>query len=819
MPVDKSPRSGLSCQVEHVSLKFIQEVNQNLCTVQVASNTMFIALKTGHVFIIYLDDPATVYSFLLPMLVNNQEKLLHIWVNPEGDLVLFKTNFAKYYLGHVNAIVSKSKDSKVTTLKKMNKKNCDIQTVDWSFDKSAFLIGTKEGKAYYVNAAACVRNANDDAQVTRVYSSSQPIDGIAFRKNNGALLVTGSQIFFWNKDMVGASDPIQTFSSVAPTESEQYEQSDKEFGLKFTTMNNKFAWVTQSGIVFGDMSQKNALSNAKVLLYLELPASTHRVKDVRLTDFHLVILRGSEIIIVNQLTMKIVFQESIFNTNEIEKLHSLSVDYTQEPPTIWCYSGSNVYEIVMSGESKSVWKLLCENNQFEDALSLKHLSPLDIDTIHSKYGDYYYDNRQWLNAANEYSKTKMINNCGPIALKFMDSSDKLESLQLFLNKNLQKTHENSQVKQTILSSWIVWNYVNQLNDIDEIITKNPSENNYLNRKQELEQEFKSFIKDNLPKLDRETVYLIISRQNRKKELLFFATLVQDYEYVLSYWIKLENWYESLKLIASLQDPNLIYKYSNILLVSSPDATINTWMQIPNLDPLPLIPSILSYYTSYQNKKISNNLSHFQNHGTVYLKWCIREQRNVDPLIHNTFLYMMITDNVSEKDQEIIQFLKNHSKQCYDKDFILRLSLRFKKHEISIFIYSELSLYEEAVNLALERDMLKEAKNVVSLVSDKDLKKQLWLKIASLMIGRDRDIKNSVTTILQECGSVLSIKDLLPLFDEFVTIANLKEELVRNLEKHSMQITKISRDIKDSLKIKQEIKQDIKLFEKRYEKLA
>ena len=180
---------------------------------------------------------------------------------------------------------------------------------------------------------------------------------------------------------------------------------------------------------------------------------------------------------------------------------------------------------------------------------------------------------------------------------------------------------------------------------------------------------------------------------------------------------------------------------------------------------------------------------------------------------------MITDNVSEKDQEIIQFLKNHSKQCYDKDFILRLSLRFKKHEISIFIYSELSLYEEAVNLALERDMLKEAKNVVSLVSDKDLKKQLWLKIASLMIGRDRDIKNSVTTILQECGSVLSIKDLLPLFDEFVTIANLKEELVRNLEKHSMQITKISRDIKDSLKIKQEIKQDIKLFEKRYEKLS
>ncbi|CDO94018.1 unnamed protein product [Kluyveromyces dobzhanskii CBS 2104] len=779
---------------------------------------MFIALKTGHIFIIDLDDPATVHSFVLPMLINSQEKLLHVWVNPQASLILFKTNFAKYHLGHVQSIVNKSKDPKLTTLKKLNKKSFDVRTVDWSFDEFALLAGTKEGIAYYISFGSSAKSVGEDAHITKIHSATEPVDGIMFRKSLGALLIIGSQIMYWDGSITQKMDPIETFSSVKPTAVERYQQMDKECGSRFSFMGSRFAWVTQSGIVIGDFTDEKVLANAKVLLYIELPASTHRVKDVRLTKYHLILLRGSEVIVVNQLTMKVTFQECIFNSNDTEKLHSLCVDYSQDPLTVWCHSGSNVYEIVTSGEDKSVWKHLCDLHRFEEALTLNGLSPIQRDYVHSLYGDYYYEQQMWLEAATQYSKIKMLNNCGPIALKFMNDSSQVASLQLLLSNYLQGTKENYQVKQVILASWIVQNYMNQLNDIDERISREATNTDLGNSKTEIVLEFESFVTQNFNKMDRETVYQIISRQNRKKELLFFATLAQDYEYVLAYWIKLENWYESLKLLSSLQDPELIYKYSTILLISSPDATINTWMQITSLDPVPLIPSILSYFTSHQKRKAEGIYSNVQNYGANYLKWCIRDQHNTVPIVHNTYLYMMIVDKSADKDQEVMQFLSKYSKDYFDKDFILRLSLRHERYSVSICIYSEMSLYEEAVTLALNYGRLQEAKNVASTVKDPDIKRTLWLDIAAVVIKKDKDIKNTLTVLIQESENVLSVKDLLPLFDEFVTIANIKEELVRILEKHSMRITKLSQEIRDSLKIKKEIKNDIVLFKNRYENL-
>lgn len=814
----KSPEAELTCQVEYVSLNFIKEVNQNLCAVRVASNIMVLALKNGYVFIINLSDPGTVHSFLLPMLLKNQEKLLDIWINPQATLVFFKTNFAKYYLGNIEKMTSEDSGTKLSTLKKLNKKNCDIQTVDWSFDEHSILLGTKEGKAYYVDLTPCVKDMSDDAKVTKVYSSTQPIDGISYNKSLGALLVTGSDISFWKSEVTAANDIVKTFVSIAPAGKESFEQSDKEYGTKFVTHGEKFAWITNSGIVYGALTDNKVLKDAKILLYVELPSSSHRIKDIRLTDYHIIILRGSEILVVNQLNMKLVFSESIFKSDEAERLISLSVDYSQDPPTIWCHSNSNVYEIVMTGEARSVWRLLCEDSQFVHALALKGLSQIEVDQIHSMYGDYYYNKKNWSKAASEYGNLKNIYDCGTVALKFMEFPDQLGSLQEYLKEILGKSEDDMQVRIVILSSWIIWNYMNELNETEELLTSSPTDGLIVAKKLRIEESFQTFVKNNLSTFDRETVYQIMSKQNRKKELLFFATLVEDYEYVLSYWIKVENWYESLKVLASLRNVSLIYKYSTILLVSAPDATINTWMKISNLEPKQLIPSILTYFTNYQGKKLGSVGSNAQNYGANYLKWCIREQGSADPLVHNTLFYMMITDRYLEREQETIQFMKSQVKLYFNKDFLLRLSLRFKKFGIAIFIYSDLELFEDAISLALHEGMLNEAKRIVAQVDDKGVKRRLWLKIASAIIHNDADMKNSLTIILHESENLLTIKDLLPLFDEFVTIANLKEELVRSLEKHNLQISNICDNIRESLKIKQEIQEDIHLFQERFETL-
>ena len=98
--------------------------------------------------------------------------------------------------------------------------------------------------------------------------------------------------------------------------------------------------------------------------------------------------------------------------------------------------------------------------------------------------------------------------------------------------------------------------------------------------------------------------------------------------------------------------------------------------------------------------------------------------------------MMIVDKTTDKDQEVIQFLTKHSKGHFDTDFILRLSLRYERYGVSICIYSEISLYEEAVSLALKHGRLQEAKKVATTVEDPDIKKTLWLDIAAAMIKQD-----------------------------------------------------------------------------------
>lgn len=816
LQIVQKERKAMNIEIEHVQLQFLKEISNNVCSLQVSANIMCFALKTGHLFLIDLATPSNVVRFQVPMLNTNQEKLLKMWMDTSGVTILVKTNFAKYYICHVGAIMDehKHKDKKkITPLKKLSKKNCDVTTIEWC-SSTSFICGTKEGKVYLVGSS------HRDPSVTKLYTSTHAIDGISWSENVGALLVSGSTIMFWKT----AKDPVTTIAKTPPDETERFEHLDKDVGNKFAFYRDTFAWITQSAIVFGRTDVEKVLTSAKILLDVELPASKHRIKDILLTDYHILLLRGPEIIVINQLNDRIVFQEAIWNQDN-EKLIGLTADYTQEPPTFWCYSTANIYEIILQNESSGVWKLLCESGKFEEALNLSGLSSLEKEYIYQQQADVFVSDGRYSEAAEAYGLTS-CSTVGSVALKFIEH-DKIEALQAFLKaklNHLTKT-SNNQVPCILLSSWIVWNYMQQLNTIDDNINTEPNVSTleeWHSTKKVIEKSFQEFVRDNLGCLDNETIYQIISNQNRKRQLLFFAELIEDYEYVLSYWIRLENWYEALKVLVTLQSAGSVYNCATVLLVNSPDATVNTWMQIKGVNPVELIQPILTYFTNYQKqRKLAGTNKPMQNYALNYLKWCIDEQRCREAIVHNTALYMMITGfEEEEKEHEIIKFMELYN-NIFDIDFILRLSLKFKKFGCAIYLYSQLKLYEDAVSLALEKGMLESAKLVAStpeLAEDYNLGRKLWLRIARFLISQGNDIKQTIKTIIQDSNEVLTIKDLLPLFNEFTTIANLKEELVKSLEKHSHAMSQVSQEIKDSTKIKKEIAQDIKIFRQRYQVL-
>ncbi|AAS54335.1 AGL156Wp [Eremothecium gossypii ATCC 10895] len=808
----------MKVQIEHVSLSFIKEINNNICSLQVQNNVMCFALESGQLFLINLAEPSNVVEFRVSLLNLNQEKVVQLWMNTQGTRALIKTNFSKYFVCNVGQLLEGGANDRrnpvCATLKKLNRKECDIVSVDWSFSELELLVGTRQGKLYYLDLR------HGEPAPVRIYMSQTPIEGIKWSHENGAMAVSGSTIQYWE------SVPGQTaaaFTRMPPKESEEFEPLKKTSGTRFTAHNSTFAWVTQAGIVFGNTKTSPVLSSAKLLLNIELPPSNSHIKDIKLTDYHLILLRGSEVIVINQLNNNIVFQEVIFS-KENERMLALCADYSQSPPTFWCHSTENVYELVVENETEGIWQLLCANGQFMAALNLKGLSEPETDFIREQYANKLYNEGKWLEAAKEYGTSGQGSSIGSIALKFMEFDD-LIHLQTFLMEKLKSILQKAnKIQVFIMTSWIIWNFMNQLNRAEEIIAEEATDTNLdelKNAKAKLESQFQEFVRTHVEYLDRDTVYQIVSQQNRKAELLFYANIIEDYRYVLCYWIRSDNWYESLKILVTLKDPECVYQYATVLLINAPDATVNTWVQIPNVDPVKLVPSMLTYFSHYQDQQ---RFSHrmLPNYALTYLKFCIKEYNCQESLIHNTAIYMLLV-SIAEDDvdgeHDVIKFMNDHATR-FDPNFILRLALKLRRYSVAIHLYSQLKLYDNAVDLALSKDMLSSAKVIVGSLETEDtyMLKRLWLKIARVTIYEDTDVRQSIRSIIQDANGVLTIKDLLPLVSKVATIANLKEELVRSLENHQMSMSHIFQEISDSIKIKREIRQDIELFNKRRQAL-
>lgn len=119
------------------------------------------------------------------------------------------------------------------------------------------------------------------------------------------------------------------------------------------------------------------------------------------------------------------------------------------------------------------------------------------------------------------------------------------------------------------------------------------------------EEYQDFINKYKSDLDRKTTYEIISSHGRKDELLYYADSVNDYGYVVAYWIQREKWLEALNVLKKQSEPEMFYKYSSVLMSNAPMETVDILMRQNNLNPRNLIPAMLNYnkYTKVPLNKV------------------------------------------------------------------------------------------------------------------------------------------------------------------------------------------------------------------------
>lgn len=585
-----------------------------------------------------------------------------------------------------------------------------------------------------------------------------------------------------------------------------------------------FAWLNSQGVFHGKLlfsPQSSDLGNkvfadSKLLPRAELSASSDpairrrstvdHVEAIALTQWHIISLIGGRVVASNRLTGAQVYDELILNHGQ--KAVGLCVD-TQKN-TFWLFTATDIFEIVVRDEDRDIWKIMLEQQQFDAALQYAH-SSAQKDAVAKASGDYLISKGLYSDAAGVYGKSSKP--FEEVALTLLDNGQH-DALRKYLLAKLGTFKKGAIMQRIMIATWLIEIYMAKLNTLDDTIVTKAELAENLNPTQTEEQlgmvrsEYQDFVNRHKSDLDKRTVYDIISSHGREDELLFFANAVNDYNYVLSYWVQRERWPETLNVLKRLTDPSVFYSYSSVLMTNAATDLIEILMRQSNLNPRNLIPALLEYDRQHKG-------SLAQNQAVRYLLYVVNQLNSTDAAVHNT-LVSIYASHPSRDESALLSYLESQGDEPnFDRDFALRLCIQHKRVLSCVHIYTNMGQYLQAVDLALSHDEI----DLASLIADRpmtqpQLRKRLWLAVAKKVISQSNGIKTAID-FLKKCNDLLRIEDLIPFFPDFVVIDDFKEEICSALEDYSRNIDSLKKEMDESSQTAANIKLDIAGLDHRY----
>ncbi|MBA0791704.1 hypothetical protein Gohar_016270, partial [Gossypium harknessii] len=305
---------------------------------------------------------------------------------------------------------------------------------------------------------------------------------------------------------------------------------------------------------------------------------------------------------------------------------------------------------------------------------------------------------------------------------------------------------------------------------------------------------------------------------RVEELVYFASLKEQHEIVIHYYIQQGEAKKALEVLRKPAVPiDLQYKFAPDLITLDAYETVEFWMASNNLNPRKLIPAMMRYSSEPHAKNETHEV-------IKYLEFCVHHLHNEDPGIHNLLLSLYAKQ---EDDSSLLRFLQckfgkgqeNGPDFFYDPKYALRLCLKEKRMRACVHIYSMMSMHEEAVALALQIDPELAMAEADKVEDDEDLRKKLWLMVAKHVIEQEKGTKREnirkAIAFLKETDGLLKIEDILPFFPDFALIDDFKEAICSSLDDYNKQIEQLKQEMNDATHGADNIRNDISALAQRY----
>ncbi|EAT83306.2 hypothetical protein SNOG_09114 [Parastagonospora nodorum SN15] len=822
--------------IERVSLQF--NISSDFVAAAVANNVLILALSTGRILRIDLDSPADIDVGVIKRL----------FLDPSASHLIITTTLAENYYLHTQSRTPKA-------LSRL--KGVVIESVSWNPSQPTastreILVGASDGNVYevYIEPSSEFYRREERYLKNVYHTNDGPIvglwtDAVPGRADLRRIIIATPSTFLhfagklgraghegsgsiFSKLFESESATVHEIANAAPTatsllavspelqDTHSYDQSNSE---------RIFGWLTSQGVLHGklflstDTSELggSVLGDSKMLPRSQIPPSQtasgrtrktqEPVSSMILSQWHILQLVEGRIVAVNRLDDTVVLDQVVLEPGQ--SAIGLVADIKKN--TYWLFTTREIFEVVVTDETRDLWKIMLKTQQF-DAASQFAKTSAQKDAVATASGDYLVGKGQYMEAAAVYGRsTKPFEQ---VALAFIDKGEQ-DALRKYLLTKLSTLKKSSIMQRTMVATWLVELYMAKLNTLDDTITTRAELSESMNTAETHDQlsvirkEYQDFASKYKTDLDRKTVYEIISSHGREEELLYFATVVNDYNYVLSYWVQRERWTESLDVLKKQTDPEIFYKYSSVLMAHVPVELVDVMMRHTTFNAQKLIPAFLNY-----NNSTKASLS--QNQAVRYLLFEINQHNSTDAAVHNTLISIYASHPTTD-ESALLAYLEGQSQaheQNYDADFALRLCIQHKRVQSCVHIYSSMQQYVQAVDLALKYDEIELASSVADRSNTSPaLRKKLWLAIAKKVISQSSGIKTAIEFLRRV--DLLRIEDLIPFFPDFVVIDDFKEEICSALEDYSRRIDALKEEMDDSEHTAKHIKSDIKALEQRY----
>ncbi|KAK6183831.1 hypothetical protein SNE40_002395 [Patella caerulea] len=794
----------------------------------VSNNFLVMAMSSNILLRLDLEHPDQPDEVELPRALD--DKVYKIFLDPTGrHMIISMNSMESYYLSR-----NSKKPKAITKLKGHH-----IDSVGWNWQNannnttSAILIGTSKGIIYETELTA-----NEDSKffqgsldqyLKQLYNlgrdGSVSITSLQFDRIPGntmteyryyILATTPGRLYQFIGNVSTSAEPPMFYSLFQQYENGsehiQFIELPGDFGHselhlyfpKFRQPAHSFSWMTGPGVYHGTIDTtggagaNSVLANAKLIPYPK--DKSDKPVSMVMTEFHVLILFNDRLKAVCTLNEQTIYDD-VYPNERFGKLLGICKDPIRG--TVWTYTTNSVFKYRIVHEDRDVWQMYLDMEDFETAKDYCRDNPSQLDKVLTKQAQFLFNKNKYEESAALYAITQ--NSFEEIALKFIRLPQK-EALKTFVMKKLSSLRPQDKTQITMLVTWLIELYLNQLGELKE---QNQDESQEYIAIQEY---FRTFlgqpkVKDCLSN-NRGVVYDLIASHGDVEDMVFFAVLMKDYERVISHHLQHENYKRALEVLQNKQnDVELYYKFSPILMQYTPKETVDAWIkQGRQLDPKKLIPALVQYDQEKYKQQ--------GNEAIRYLEFCVQQLDNKDTAIHNYLVSLYAKIQPTNLMIYLEMQGENSDNICYDVKYALRLCTEYKHTKACVHVYCIMGLYEEAVDMALSVDV-ELAKQMASKPDedDVDIRKKLWLRIARHVVEEEKDVKRAME-FLHDC-ELLKIEDILPFFPDFVTIDHFKEAIITSLQEYNQHIDSLKDEMEEATQSAEEIRKEIQSFRNKY----